>query len=169
MAFVVKALVEGLRAFPRFNASLDASGQTLVLKKYFHVGIAVDTPAGLLVAVIRDCDKKSVVQIADEIADVSTRAREIGLRVALGAQRRDVISLVTRQTMLLAVIGLAGGVALAWFVARSLRAMLAGVAPADATTFVVAAATCLVMMAIGSVLPIRRALRLDPVRLIRTD
>lgn len=82
VAFVVKALVEGLRAFPRFNASLDASGQTLVLKKYFHVGIAVDTPVGLLVAVIRDCDKKSVVQIADEIADVSTRAREKGLPMA---------------------------------------------------------------------------------------
>lgn len=79
LAFMVKALVEGLRAFPNFNASLDASGQTLILKKYFHVGIAVDTPAGLLVAVIRDCDKKGVVQIAGEIADISTRARTKGL------------------------------------------------------------------------------------------
>jgi pyruvate dehydrogenase E2 component (dihydrolipoamide acetyltransferase) len=79
VAFMVKALVEGLRAFPSFNASLDASGQTLILKKYFHVGIAVDTPAGLLVAVIRNCDKKGVVQIADEIADISARARTKGL------------------------------------------------------------------------------------------
>lgn len=82
LAFIVKALVDGLRAFPRFNASLDARGQSLVLKKYFHVGIAVDTPAGLLVAVVRDCDKKGVVQLAAEIAAVSARAREKGLPMA---------------------------------------------------------------------------------------
>ncbi|UCV23626.1 2-oxo acid dehydrogenase subunit E2 [Ferribacterium limneticum] len=79
LAFVVKAVVSGLQQFPRFNASLDASGENMVLKKYFHIGIAVDTPAGLLVAVIRDCDKKSVQQLAAEIAAVSTRAREKGL------------------------------------------------------------------------------------------
>ena len=82
LAFIIKALVEGLRAFPRFNASLDASGKNLVLKKYFHVGVAVDTPAGLLVAVIRDCDKKGVVQVAAEIGAVSARAREKGLPMA---------------------------------------------------------------------------------------
>lgn len=79
LAFLLKALERGLREFPQFNASLDASGQTLLLKKYFNVGIAVDTPKGLLVPVIRDCDQKSVVQLADEIAAVSAQAREKGL------------------------------------------------------------------------------------------
>jgi pyruvate dehydrogenase E2 component (dihydrolipoamide acetyltransferase) len=79
LAFVVKAMVAGLKQFPKFNASLDGSGQNLVLKKYFHIGIAVDTPAGLLVAVVRDCDKKDIKTIADEIVSVSLRAREKGL------------------------------------------------------------------------------------------
>ena len=79
LAFIAKALVAGLKQFPKFNASLDASGQNLVLKKYFHVGIAIDTPAGLLVAVIRDCDKKDVKTLADEIVSISLRAREKGL------------------------------------------------------------------------------------------
>ncbi len=79
LAFIVKALVSGLKQFPKFNASLDGSGQNLVLKKYFHVGIAIDTPAGLLVAVIRDCDKKDVKTLADDIVSISTRAREKGL------------------------------------------------------------------------------------------
>ncbi|HEX5217300.1 MAG TPA: ABC transporter permease [Vicinamibacterales bacterium] len=100
---------------------------------------------------------------------VATRSREIGLRVALGAQRGDVVSLITRQTLLLAGAGLAAGIGLALLVAQSLRTMLAGVAPADAATFAVAAGTCVVMMAIGSALPIRRALKLDPVRLIRSE
>jgi predicted permease len=100
---------------------------------------------------------------------VATRAREIGLRVALGAQRGDVVSLITRQTLLLAGVGLAAGIGVAWLVAQSLRSMLAGVAPADALTFAVAAGTCAVMMALGSALPIRRALKLDPVQLIRTE
>ncbi|MEX3957403.1 pyruvate dehydrogenase E2 component (dihydrolipoamide acetyltransferase) [Trinickia symbiotica] len=79
LAFIVKALVEALRQFPRFNASLDASGQSLIVKKYFHIGVAVDTPSGLLVAVIRDCDKKGVVELAGEIGAVSSRARQKGL------------------------------------------------------------------------------------------
>ncbi|CAB3735975.1 2-oxo acid dehydrogenase subunit E2 [Paraburkholderia rhynchosiae] len=79
LAFIVKALAQGLREFPRFNASLDADGQNLIVKKYFHIGIAVDTPSGLLVAVIRDCDKKSVVELAGEIHSISARAREKGL------------------------------------------------------------------------------------------
>ena len=100
---------------------------------------------------------------------VSTRAREIGLRVALGAQPGDVVSLVTKQALVLAMLGLAGGAVVAWIVARSLQAVLAGVAPGDATTFAIAAVTCIVMMALGSALPIRRALKVDPVRLIRMD
>jgi pyruvate dehydrogenase E2 component (dihydrolipoamide acetyltransferase) len=79
LAFQMKALVGALQAFPHFNASLDARGENLVLKKYFHIGLAVDTPRGLLVAVIRDCDRKSVVELAREIAETSERARSKGL------------------------------------------------------------------------------------------
>jgi pyruvate dehydrogenase E2 component (dihydrolipoamide acetyltransferase) len=79
LAYFAKALVSALKAFPKFNASLDASGKQLVLKKYFHVGIAIDTPKGLVVGVVRDCDKKGVTEIAASIADLSTRARGRGL------------------------------------------------------------------------------------------
>jgi pyruvate dehydrogenase E2 component (dihydrolipoamide acetyltransferase) len=79
LAFCVKAVVASLRAFPQFNASLDAEAGVLVLKKYFHIGIAIDTPKGLVVAVIQDCDKKSPAEIAAEIASKSRRAREKGL------------------------------------------------------------------------------------------
>jgi pyruvate dehydrogenase E2 component (dihydrolipoamide acetyltransferase) len=82
LAFIVKAVVSGLRAFPVFNASLDASGKQLVLKKYFHVGIAVDTPQGLLVPVIRDCDRKSIADLNAEIAAIARKAREKGLSMA---------------------------------------------------------------------------------------
>jgi pyruvate/2-oxoglutarate dehydrogenase complex dihydrolipoamide acyltransferase (E2) component len=58
LVFQIKAVVQALRRFPNFNASLDATGENLVLKRYFHVGIAVDTPDGLVVPVIRDCDRK---------------------------------------------------------------------------------------------------------------
>jgi pyruvate dehydrogenase E2 component (dihydrolipoamide acetyltransferase) len=79
LPFLVKAVATMLARMPRFNASLDSSGKNLVLKKYAHVGIAVDTPAGLLVAVLRDCDKKGVTQIAEEAATISARARAKGL------------------------------------------------------------------------------------------
>lgn len=79
LAFQIKALAQTLKAFPYFNASLDASGQNLILKHYFHIGVAVDTPKGLLVAVIRDCDSKSVQVLAAEVAAVSERARTKGL------------------------------------------------------------------------------------------
>jgi pyruvate dehydrogenase E2 component (dihydrolipoamide acetyltransferase) len=79
LPYVVKAVAGLLHDFPKFNASLDASGQRLVLKKYVHVGVAIDTPAGLLVAVVRDCDRKSVGELADEIIELSRRAREKGL------------------------------------------------------------------------------------------
>jgi len=82
LAFFAKALVAALRAFPRFNASLDGSGRQLVLKKYFHIGIAIDTPRGLVVGVVRDCDRKSVADIAAAIADLSARARGRGLPLA---------------------------------------------------------------------------------------
>jgi pyruvate dehydrogenase E2 component (dihydrolipoamide acetyltransferase) len=79
LAYFAKALVSGLKAFPQFNASLDATGRQLVLKKYFHIGIAIDTPRGLVVGVVRDCDRKSVGQIAADIAALSEKARARGL------------------------------------------------------------------------------------------
>lgn len=79
LAFMVKAAVAALEAHPQFNASLDATGRTLVRKKYFHIGIAVDTPGGLLVPVIRDADRKTLAEIASEISEVSTLARTKGL------------------------------------------------------------------------------------------
>ncbi|HKL69809.1 2-oxo acid dehydrogenase subunit E2 [Salibaculum sp.] len=80
LAFHVAALARSLRAFPRFNASLTPDGETLVLKGYVHIGIAVDTPHGLMVPVIRDADTKGLWQIGAEIADLATRAqaRKIG-------------------------------------------------------------------------------------------
>jgi len=79
LAFFAKALVSGLKAFPQFNASLDATGKNLVLKKYFHIGVAIDTPRGLVVGVVRDCDGKSVAAIASDIAALSEKARGRGL------------------------------------------------------------------------------------------
>ena len=82
LALVVKGVVAALKQFPKFNASLDASGQNIVMKKYFHIGIAIDTPNGLLVGVVRDCDKKDVKTLAEEIAAMSAKAREKGLPMA---------------------------------------------------------------------------------------
>ncbi len=79
LAFMVKAAVAALKAHPQFNASLDRSGRQLIQKKYFHVGIAVDTPGGLLVPVIRNADSKSVPELAAEIGEVSAQARSKGL------------------------------------------------------------------------------------------
>jgi len=79
LAFFAKALVSGLRAFPQFNASLDSTGRNLVLKKYFNIGIAIDTPRGLVVGVIRDCDKKPLAEIASDIVALSGKARGRGL------------------------------------------------------------------------------------------
>ena len=76
LAFLVKAVVIALQQFPEFNASLDAGGENLVLKQYFHIGVAVDTPDGLMVPVLRDADKKGIAQIARELGEISGRARE---------------------------------------------------------------------------------------------
>jgi len=75
LAFHMKALVQTLKAFPKLNASLAADGESLIYKKYFHIGIAVDTPNGLVVPVFRDVDKKSIKELATEMADISSRAR----------------------------------------------------------------------------------------------
>ena len=76
IVFLIKAAVAALRQFPRFNASLLPDGETLVLKKYFHIGVAVDTPNGLVVPVVRDAGQKGLADIARELADLSARARE---------------------------------------------------------------------------------------------
>ena len=75
LAFVIKALVATLKRFPRFNAAFDPTSEQLILKKWFHVGVAVDTPEALLVPVLRDVDKKTVVQVAAELVQISDLAR----------------------------------------------------------------------------------------------
>jgi len=80
LAFHVRALARCLRDFPRFNASLSPDGGTLVLKDYVHVGIAVDTPHGLMVPVLRDADRKGLWAIAAEIAELAARAQARKLR-----------------------------------------------------------------------------------------
>jgi pyruvate dehydrogenase E2 component (dihydrolipoamide acetyltransferase) len=76
LVFLIKALVASLKKFPQFNASLDPDGETLILKKYFNIGIAVDTPEGLMVPVIRQCERKGIMELAAELAAVSARARD---------------------------------------------------------------------------------------------
>jgi len=76
LAFLIKASVAALKQYPQFNASLSADGENLVLKQYYHIGVAVDTPNGLVVPVIKDSDKKGIVQLAKELGDVSAKARE---------------------------------------------------------------------------------------------
>ena len=80
LAFLIKASVTALRQFPDFNASLDKSGENLVMKKYFHIGVAVDTTEGLVVPVIRDADRKGVFDLARELAEVSKLAKEKKLK-----------------------------------------------------------------------------------------
>lgn len=73
--FAMKATVAALKAFPRFNASLDAAREEIIFKEYYHLGIAVDTDRGLLVPVIRDVDRKSIAELGIELAQVAARAR----------------------------------------------------------------------------------------------
>ncbi len=76
LAFLIKASVAALKQYPQFNASLSADGESLVLKQYYHIGVAVDTPNGLVVPVLRDCDKKGVLQLAKELGEFSAKARD---------------------------------------------------------------------------------------------
>ncbi|ALP52460.1 branched-chain alpha-keto acid dehydrogenase subunit E2 [Candidatus Tenderia electrophaga] len=82
LVFMMKAVVSALREFPRFNSSLDATGENLILKRYFNVGIAVDTPDGLVVPVVRDVDRKSLVDLAAELGEISAKARDKKLKPA---------------------------------------------------------------------------------------
>ncbi|MFA7084718.1 MAG: dihydrolipoyllysine-residue acetyltransferase [Arcobacteraceae bacterium] len=76
LVFVIKAVVKALELHPKFNASLSADGQRLILKKYFNIGVAVDTPNGLVVPVIKDANNKGFKQLALELAELSQKARE---------------------------------------------------------------------------------------------
>ncbi len=82
LVFIMKAVVAGLKAFPRFNSSLDAKGENLIRKSYYHIGVAVDTPDGLVVPVIRDVDKKSIMQLSEELKEMSAKARDKKLKPA---------------------------------------------------------------------------------------
>jgi pyruvate dehydrogenase E2 component (dihydrolipoamide acetyltransferase) len=76
LAFMIKAVVATLKQFPDFNASVAPGGDALILKQYYHIGVAVDTPEGLVVPVIKDADKKGVVQLAKELGEISQKARD---------------------------------------------------------------------------------------------
>lgn len=82
LAFLVKACATALREFPRFNSSLELDGEALIQKDYVHIGIAVDTPNGLMVPVLRDADKKGLKTIAVEIGDLAAQARDRKLSAA---------------------------------------------------------------------------------------
>ena len=80
LVFMMKAVVSALKEYPRFNSSLDSTGENLILKRYFNVGIAVDTPDGLVVPVVQDVDRKSLVDLAVELGEISVKAREKKLK-----------------------------------------------------------------------------------------
>jgi predicted permease len=100
---------------------------------------------------------------------VSQREREIGVRVALGAQPRDVLRMVVRHGIRLAAVGVVAGVFIAYGAGRAMTALLAGISPADPAAFAAAAALAIAMALAGSFLPARRAVKLDPVRAIRAE
>ena len=75
LPFIIKAVIKSLKEFPRFNSSLDHLGENLVLKNYYNIGIAVDTPTGLVVPVIKNADNKSILSLSEELMDLSERAR----------------------------------------------------------------------------------------------
>lgn len=82
LVFMMKALVSALKEYPRFNSSLDVSGENLIMKRYFNIGIAIDTPDGLVVPVVRDVDRKSIVELAVELGEISVKARDKKLKPA---------------------------------------------------------------------------------------
>jgi predicted permease len=100
---------------------------------------------------------------------VSNRSQELGVRIALGAQRGDILKLVLRQGLVLAAAGTAVGIVLAYAAGRALEALLAGVRPHDAVAFLTAVALAVGMTIAGSLLPALRAVRVDPLNAIRTE
>jgi putative ABC transport system permease protein len=100
---------------------------------------------------------------------VSQRTPEIGVRIALGAQRRDILSMVMGRGLKLIACGLVPGLALAYAAGRSLQALLSGVTPADPSTFAATIAVITAMAVAGTLLPALRAMRIDPITAIRTQ
>jgi len=82
LVFIMKAVAKALEEFPTFNSSLSEDGASLILKKYVHLGIAVDTPNGLVVPVVRDVNKKGIIELSRELQDISVKAREGKLTAA---------------------------------------------------------------------------------------
>lgn len=82
IVFIIKAIVAGLKQFPKFNSSLGANGSELIYKKYYNVGVAVDTPGGLVVPVLRNVEDKGLFELADELSKLSQRARDGKLSAA---------------------------------------------------------------------------------------
>ena len=82
LVFMMKAVADALKMYPTFNTSLSESGESLIQKKYYHIGIAVDTPGGLVVPVVRDVDKKGVLDISRELMEISVKARDGKLKAA---------------------------------------------------------------------------------------
>jgi len=82
LVFVLKAAADALRAYPTFNSSLSEDGESLILKKYIHIGVAVDTPNGLVVPVVRDVDKKGIYELSRELLEISIKARDGKLKAA---------------------------------------------------------------------------------------
>jgi putative ABC transport system permease protein len=100
---------------------------------------------------------------------VSNRQHEIGVRMALGAQRGDIVRMVMRQGVILSAAGVLPGIVIAFLVGRAMQSLLAGVQPGDAVTFASAAILCVVMTLVGSLLPTLRAVRVDPATAFRTE
>jgi pyruvate dehydrogenase E2 component (dihydrolipoamide acetyltransferase) len=82
LVFILKAAADALRTFPVFNSSLSEDGESLILKKYIHIGVAVDTPNGLVVPVVRDVDQKGIHQLSRELLEISIKARDGKLKAA---------------------------------------------------------------------------------------
>ena len=82
LVFILKAAADALRTYPTFNSSLSEDGESLILKKYIHIGVAVDTPNGLVVPVVRDVDKKGIHELSRELLEISIKAREGKLKAA---------------------------------------------------------------------------------------
>ena len=82
LVFMMKAVADALKAYPVFNSSLSESGESLIRKKYYHIGIAVDTPGGLVVPVVRDVDQKGIYQLSEELMEISKKARDGKLKAA---------------------------------------------------------------------------------------
>jgi predicted permease len=100
---------------------------------------------------------------------VSNRASEIAVRIALGAQPRDILRIVLQQSVMLAAAGVVLGMALAYVAGRAMQALLAGIPPTDPATFLLAAILCLLMTVAGSLVPSLRAIRVDPIAAIRAE